>query len=124
MVQDPDCRRGRVNRQEDDPQSYFLVDVLRLWFGFCSNVSRGQYAATGFGLMVAKYAVEASSLWMINSVFLKPVDFLNPVFSIRQELVRGAPEWLGGGCPLTWVSAENLRPTFSVGLSKKIWEIS
>ena len=95
MVQDPDCRRGRVNRQEDDPQSYFLVDVLRLWFGFCSNVSRGQYAATGFGLMVAKYAVEASSLWMINSVFLKPVDFLNPVFSIRQELVQGAPEWLG-----------------------------
>lgn len=66
MVQDPDCRRGRVNRQEDDPQSYFLVDVLRLWFGFCSNVSRAQYAATGFGLMVVKYAVEASSLWMIS----------------------------------------------------------
>jgi hypothetical protein len=49
MVQDPDCRRGRVNRQEDDPQSCFLVDVLRLWFEFCSNVSRGQYAEQDLG---------------------------------------------------------------------------
>ena len=59
--------------------------------------------------MVVKYAVEASSLWMINSVFLKPVDFLNPVFSIRQELVRGAPEWLGWAwffwtLPFLWIA--------------------
>lgn len=86
------------------------VGLLRLWFGFRADVSRARYAASGFGLTVAKYGVEAATLWMINGTFLTPIDFLNPLFqSIRQELVQGAPEWLGWAwffwtVPFLWIA--------------------
>lgn len=49
--------------------------------------------------MLVKYAGEALSLWLANGRFMTPLDFLNPLLSVRMELLKGAPEWLG----LAWV---------------------
>src|SRR4029078_8815506 len=37
--------------------------LLSLWFGLSSDVTRLSYAATGFGLMAFKYAIEVAVLW-------------------------------------------------------------
>ncbi|MDP7274771.1 MAG: hypothetical protein QF363_04780, partial [Planctomycetaceae bacterium] len=85
------------------------VGLLRLWFGFRADVTRAKYVATGVGLMIVKYAVEAAALGLLTERFLSPFDFLNPVYSVRQELVRGAPEWLGWAwffwtLPFLWIA--------------------
>ena len=43
---------------EPAPQSGWK-NLLGLWFGVSQRVGRGAYAASGFGLMLLKYVVEA-----------------------------------------------------------------
>ena len=69
--------------------------LLQLWFGFRQDVGCVAYAAAGFVLMLFKYAIEALVLWLFIHAEFSPLDFLNPILSAREELVAGAPEWLG-----------------------------
>src|SRR5262245_4824827 len=66
-----------------------------LWFGLSADVGRWAYAASGFGLMAFKYAVEAGLLWSLSGRFFSPLDFLNPLLSLRQEFFKPpVPDWL------------------------------
>ena len=68
---------------------------LRLWFGVREPVGQLAFALSGFGLAILKYAVEAGLIWvMVGKLFL-PQDFLNPLISIRTELLTGTPPWVG-----------------------------
>jgi uncharacterized membrane protein YhaH (DUF805 family) len=72
-------------------------------------VDPAAYATCGFTLMIFKYAVEATAIWLIlGSVYL-PWHFINPMFSSRFEMAQNSPPWLGWvwfiwTLPFLWVA--------------------
>ena len=60
--------------------------LLQLWFGLTLPVSRRSYAITGFTLMLVKYLVEAGAIHYYTSLLMTPLDFINPVLTMRQQL--------------------------------------
>src|SRR6266702_6697312 len=86
-------------------------------------VDRKSYAAYGFGLMGFKYALDAALIWQVAGVRWKPFDYLNPLWSARQQLLEGAPAWLAPGLvvitlPFLWIGVNlTLRRAVSAGIS-------
>ena len=83
--------------------------LLRLWFGVSDRVGRAAYAASGFALMLLKYGVEATVIFLYTSNIFWPWDFLNPLLTVRTALLRPAPEWLPWALflwtlPFLWIS--------------------
>ena len=81
---------------------------LRLWFGFSDAVDRGTYFQHGVALTLLKYAVDALLIWSFAGLVWTPLDYLNPVWSVRHELLQGAPAWLmpllvGIALPFLWI---------------------
>lgn len=68
--------------------------LLRLWLGTTAPVGRRAYAASGFGLMLWKYAVEAAVIGFYTGQFFTPLQFLTPTLDSRRDFLRSAPEWL------------------------------
>jgi uncharacterized membrane protein YhaH (DUF805 family) len=82
------------------------------------------YAASGFGLMVFKYAVEAGLLWFYSGRFFTPLHFLNPLLTLRQEFFKApVPDWLAWAfffwtLPFLWVAVGmSVRRAANAGLS-------
>jgi len=67
---------------------------LRLWFGFSDPVDRGTYFRHGVGLMAFKYGLDALLVWRFAGRVWTPFDYLNPLLTVRQHLLRDAPPWL------------------------------
>jgi len=67
---------------------------LRLWFGFSDPVDRGTYFRHGLGLMALKYAIDALLIWRFAGRIWTLSDYLSPLLSTRQALLRSAPPWL------------------------------
>ena len=60
-------------------------------------------------LMLLKYAVEALATSMISGQFLSPWEFLTPLVSGREAILRDSPEWFGWSLlawtlPFVWVA--------------------
>jgi uncharacterized membrane protein YhaH (DUF805 family) len=68
--------------------------LARLWFGVSEPVRPWAYALSGFGLMLFKYGVEATVIGFYMHRAFWPWDFVNPVWSIREQLLKPAPQWL------------------------------
>jgi hypothetical protein len=86
-----------------------LSSLLALWFGVRAPVMRLQYVATGIGLTVFKYAVEAGVIHALTGNLLTPLDFLNPSLTGRQAALAGGPDWLGWALfawnlPFVWIA--------------------
>ncbi len=82
---------------------------IALWFGTKERVTPRAYIVSGFGLMLLKYATEALAVWQFTGRRFSVLDFLNPVLSTREELLRPAPEWLGWAwfvwsLPFLWIA--------------------
>ena len=75
-------------------QSSLAIGTLRRWFGVRESIRPLDYAVCGVLLMLLKYAVEAGLIWKFAQRIFYPWDFLNPLMSAREALVRGAPDWL------------------------------
>lgn len=71
-----------------------LVRWLRLWFGLQEPVDHIAYAASGFGLMLLKYATEVLVVFLATGKFFSPLSFLVPSISTRQEIYQLLPTWL------------------------------
>jgi tetratricopeptide (TPR) repeat protein len=56
-------------------------------------VTRRTYAASGFGLMALKYAVEALVVHQVTGRWFSPLDYLNPLLTARQTAL-GGNDWL------------------------------
>jgi hypothetical protein len=98
--------------------------LLALWFGLSSDVSRRAYAASGFGLIIVKYAVEAGILWFLSSRFFSPLDFLNPLLSLRQQFFTPpVPDWVQWAfffwtLPFLWIAVGmSVRRAANAGMS-------
>jgi len=86
-----------------------LIRWLRVCFGLEGPVDRTTYAATGFGLAVFKYAVEAAAIGACTGKTLTPTLFVSPSLAIRAEVLQGGPEWLGWALflwsmPFIWIA--------------------
>lgn len=87
-----------------------IVGLFIFLFGLSRDVRRTTYAATGFGLMLLKYAIEAGLIYSYAGRFFPPHDFLNPLLTMRQQyLVPPAPEWLAWALfawtlPFLWIA--------------------
>ncbi|HYU09509.1 MAG TPA: SRPBCC family protein [Gemmatimonadales bacterium] len=67
---------------------------LRLWFGFSDPVGRGTYLRHGLGLTAFKYGIDALLVWRFAGIVWTPLNYLSPLLTTRQALLRGAPAWL------------------------------
>lgn len=98
--------------------------VLRLWFGLSRPVSQQAYILTGFGLMALKYLVEAAVIGYYSGRFFSPLDFVNPMLSLRQQFfMPPVPEWVPWGIfiwslPFLWIAVGmTVRRTVDAGFS-------
>jgi uncharacterized membrane protein YhaH (DUF805 family) len=87
-----------------------MLSLLRLWFGFSVRVTRGTYLATGLGLMLLKYFVDAGLAFLATSRLEAPWVFVNPVFAMRRAELSPAPGWLLpalvlAALPFAWIGA-------------------
>lgn len=100
-----------------------LAGAFRLCFGVSERVGRTAYAVSGFSLMLLKYVVEAAVIWSFTASFFMPWDFLNPLLTVRNELMQPAPEWLAAvlfvwTLPFLWISISmTVRRTADAGTS-------
>ena len=84
--------------------------ALGFLFTLEGRVSRGQYAAAGFGLMALKYAVEAQLIRAMTGARWTPLDYLLPLWSVKESKLGHAPDWfllaLGAWTlPFVWIGA-------------------
>jgi hypothetical protein len=97
--------------------------VLRLWFGVTEPVGRRAYALSGLALATCKYAGEALVIWLFTNSFFAPWHFLNPVLSLRTQMLQPAPEWLAWGLfvwtlPFLWIAISmSVRRAADAGLT-------
>ena len=70
------------------------VSRLRLWFSLEVPVDRQTYLRNGAGLMAAKYATDAALVWLTTGKLWSPVAYLNPIWTMRQQVLGPAPDWL------------------------------
>lgn len=96
--------------EPEQPPSRSVYRLFRFWFGLSLDVPPRAYAASGFGLMVLKYVIEAGLLWYFSAKVFTPFDFLNPILSMRQEFFKApAPGWMPWAfffwtLPFLWVA--------------------
>ena len=96
---------------------------LRLWFSFTEPVDRRTYAIHGFGLMAFKYALDVALVWLFAGRFWTPLDYVNPLWTARQQVLHDAPSWLAPALvvitlPFLWIGVSmTLRRAVNTGLS-------
>jgi uncharacterized membrane protein YhaH (DUF805 family) len=73
--------------------------------------------------MALKYALDVALIWRFAGVFWRPIDYLNPLWSAREQLLRGAPAWFTPvlvviTLPFLWIGVTmTLRRAVHAGLS-------
>lgn len=115
-----------ANPESIPPRAWDPGYLFRLWFGLREPVSQTVYAASGFGLMILKYLVEAAVVFVFTYKSYFPWDFLNPLMSVRQKYFAApAPEWLAWAfilwsLPFLWI-AVSMSVRRSVDAGKNAW---
>jgi len=115
-----------ANPESIPPRAWDPGYLFRLWFGLSEPVSQTVYAASGFGLMILKYLVEAAVVFLFTYKSYFPWDFLNPLMSVRQKYFAApAPEWLAWAfilwsLPFLWI-AVSMSVRRSVDAGKNAW---
>jgi hypothetical protein len=104
------------------PESARSPRLLRLLFGLREPVDRRTYALVGFGLMLAKYAIDAGAVYAIAHVVWTPLDYLSPLMSTRANVLvghLGLAWWLVvWTLPFTWIGfVMTLRRALDAGIS-------
>jgi uncharacterized membrane protein YhaH (DUF805 family) len=84
-------------------------DTLRLWFSFDVPVGPRDYVWHGLSLMLFKYLVDATVVWLTAHRLWSPLDYLNPSVVLREGnspipgMVRGA--LIVWTLPFVWIGA-------------------
>jgi uncharacterized membrane protein YhaH (DUF805 family) len=96
---------------------------VRLWFGFDLPVDRRTYLWNGVALMLFKYAVDAGLVYLATGKFWTPLDYSNPVWTMRQQVLGPAPEWVmialtAWTLPFVWIGVSmTMRRAVNAGYS-------
>jgi hypothetical protein len=81
---------------------------LALWFTFGVPVGRRDYFVNGLGLMVAKYAIDATVIGLLLGVRWTPVQYLSPTLLSHGGSLGAAPAWFAPALalwtlPFVWI---------------------
>ena len=96
---------------------------LRLWLSFREPVDRRAYLQSGAALMLLKYTVDASVVWAFAGRWWTPLGYLDPVWTLRQQVLRDAPGWVAPALvvwtlPFLWIGVSlTLRRAVDAGRS-------
>ena len=99
------------------------VGPLRFLFGFEAPVGRAAYAATGVGLAIVKYAIDAGLVYLATQKLWSPIAYLSPLLSLRERSMGTVPEWLLvamalNTLPFLWIGVSmSVRRALNAGLS-------
>ena len=99
--------------------------ALRLWFSARGGdpIDRRTYLLHGAGLMLFKYAVDVVAVWVFTGHVWTPLDYANPVWSLRERVLRDGPAWLAPALilwtlPFLWIGVSmTLRRAVDAGRS-------
>jgi uncharacterized membrane protein YhaH (DUF805 family) len=91
-----------------------LVRLLRFWFTFDAPVSRAAYLRHGIALMLVKYVVDASLIWLVAHVRWTPIDYLTTGAAFQHSKLVAAPK------PLLSLLAMWTLPFLWIGLTMSI----
>ncbi len=100
-----------------------LAAKLASLFVFEGRVDRKSYFLAGFFLMILKYMVEASVIYVATGLSYSPLDFVNPLLSSRVYFSGPSASWLGmawivWSLPFFWIAvAMSIRRASDIGLS-------
>jgi uncharacterized membrane protein YhaH (DUF805 family) len=68
--------------------------VLRTLFSVKGRVTRRQYLTAGLSLMLFKYVIDATAIYLVAHVFWTPRDYLFPLLGVRTTKIGAFPIWL------------------------------
>ena len=88
--------------------------MLRTLFGLHGRVNRRVYLVTGIGLMLLKYVVDATAIYLVAHVVSTPWDYLVPLLTIKSGKVAAIPGWPGFALvlwtlPFIWIGVTMMR---------------
>jgi len=67
--------------------------VLRRLFSVKGSVTRRQYLTAGLSLMLFKYVVDATAIYLVAHVYWTPRDYLFPLLGVHPTKVGSFPAW-------------------------------
>ena len=67
---------------------------LQKYFGFTEPIDRRTYLRTGVVLMVAKYLIDATVIYLVTHQVWTPADYLLPLVTIKSSMLTVFPTWL------------------------------
>lgn len=100
-----------------------MADLFRFWFGWVTPVGRRRYFLHGAGLMVFKYFVDAGVIWLATGVVWTPLDYFDPVWSLRAAALGQGHELLAfllaiWTLPFLWIGVSlSMRRSLDAGRS-------
>ncbi|HEU5465711.1 MAG TPA: DUF805 domain-containing protein, partial [Gemmatimonadales bacterium] len=100
-----------------------MADLFRFWFGWVTPVGRRRYFLHGAGLMVFKYFVDAGVIWLATGVVWTPLDYFDPVWSLRAAALGQGHELLAfllaiWTLPFLWIGVSlSMRRALDAGRS-------
>lgn len=71
-----------------------IQELLRFWFTFESPVSRGAYLRHGFALMLLKYLVDTTLIWIVAHIAWTPWDYLRTGAAFATSKLGLGPAYL------------------------------
>ncbi|HUR29061.1 MAG TPA: SRPBCC family protein, partial [Planctomycetota bacterium] len=80
-VREPGSTRGQDGAPPPEPRR----NPWKLLFGLQAPVDRRTYALVGFGLMLFKYAVDATAIHTFAHAIWTPLDYMSPLITVRQQ---------------------------------------
>lgn len=103
-------------------ESNTTLGTPRSWFQVSTPVGQVPYTAVGFGLGLAKYAIEVVVVYALTNQFFSPLDFVNPWLSSKAPFLVDAPAvgwmWLLFTIPFVWIAiAMSVRRAADIGIS-------
>lgn len=96
--------------------------LLRAWFLMQEPVGQGFYMKSGFALMLLKYALDASAIYVVTGRLWHGWDYLSPFFATRKSILTeenaGLAAWLlTSTLPFVWIGASmTVRRAMDAGL--------
>jgi len=100
-----------------------VADLFRFWFGWVTPVGRRRYFLHGAGLMLFKYLVDAGVIWAAVGVVWTPLDYFDPVWSLRAQALGQGHELLAfllaiWTLPFLWIGVSlSMRRSLDAGRS-------
>jgi uncharacterized membrane protein YhaH (DUF805 family) len=98
-------------------------EIVQTWFSLTRPVGPRFYAASGLGLALFKYALDATLVWLTTGRFWTPLAYIHPSLAAREAAMGVPPQWVFWllvlfSLPFYWIGISmTVRRTVDAGLA-------